>query len=645
MIGNNNKRAMAVIMALTVVIAVGLMWLWWHVTVDDEARLLSGCGLLALLLIICIVTLAWWRSRRRLDARASAAALSVAQRRHDISERRFRALLESLPKVAVQGYDRERRVIYWNEASTQLYGYRPEEVMGRPFEELIIPAAMRDEVVAAHRAWIERGVVIPAGELELVRKSGESVDVFSHHVMLGEHTEEPLLFCVDVDLSDQKQARRELNFITRFDPLTLLPNRATFETELEGFVHECRCRQKQLAVLFIDLDRFAEINEARGYEQGSRVLVQVAERLRRCQRGASLLSRFGDDEFVMAFAHLDSERDVLALIDQVSASFTEPFMLEDGALHVTVRLGVSLFPANGDSARELIHNADVAKNQTRLANPSHYHFFDQQVHNALVRQHTLLEQLRHAIDHDELEVYYQPQVAAVSGRIENLEALIRWFPRGGGAVPPSELIALAERSGLIHRLGEWIVERVCRQQAQWKAEGLSGYRIDINFSGQQVGAPGVFDRLEACMQRHQLTPRDIGIELTENVLIAADNVVLEGLRRLYHRGMKIAIDDFGTGYSSLSYLRLFPVTAIKVDRCFIKDAPTEPSDRAILAGIVFIGHRLGLEVVAEGVETLAQLELVRELNCDLVQGYYYFRAMSAVDVQRLLRDQPLVGER
>ncbi|QEL12736.1 EAL domain-containing protein [Kushneria phosphatilytica] len=600
--------------------------------------------LLLLLLTIGYIARGWRRLDVEFRTRVGPEKLALAQRRHGESEQRFRALLESLPKVAVQGYDRERRVIYWNEASTQLYGYDAEEVQGSLLEDLIIPGEMREDVIRAHRNWITKGDAIPPGELELVSKSGAPVAVFSHHVMLGEHTHDPLMFCVDVDLSDQKQVRRELDFVTHFDPLTRLPNRRTFESELEGFMRECQRRRMHLAVLFIDLDRFGDVNVARGFEQGNQLLMQVADRLRECQQDSALLSRFDADEFVMAFAYLSAERDVLTLIDRIMAQFSAPFALEGGELHVTARLGVSLYPDNGREAAELIHHAELAKNRAKGSDHSRYWFFNRQIHDTLLRQHELLERLQRAIERQELCVHYQPQVSSMSGRIENLEALVRWFPEDGGEpVPPSEFIPLAERFNLIHRLGDWIVREVCRQQACWKAAGLNGYRIDINFSGRQIAVPGVFDQLQRCMQEYHLNHRDIGIELTENVLVQADDSVLESLHRLYHRGMKIAIDDFGTGYSTLSYLKLFPVTSLKIDRSFVTDAPASPRDRAILAGIVFIAHRLGLEVVAEGVETLAQLELMRDLNCDLVQGHYHFRPMPAAEVQRLMRDQPLLS--
>ncbi|MCE9665048.1 EAL domain-containing protein [Halomonas sp. M5N1S17] len=552
------------------------------------------------------------------------------------SEQRFRALLESLPKVAVQGYDRDRRVIYWNEASTRLYGYSPAEAQGQLLEDLIIPDAMREGVIGAHQLWIHEGIEIPAAELELRHQSGEVVPVFSHHVMLNEHTDEPLMFCVDVDLSDQKRAHRDLEFATRFDRLTHLPNRETFEADLDEALDGCRRRGLGLALFYLDIDRFVDINDTLGYEQGDSLLIELARRLSGQLRATDLMSRVSSDEFVLAFPAVHREDDVMRVLHKVQEVFRQPFSLAGLQRRVTASLGVCLFPDNGSGARELIRNADVAKNQAKLEGRGGLQYFHQHLHDDLMRQHRLAESLERALDNDELFLHYQPQVSAASGRIENLEALLRWEPLPGQPVSPQEFIPVAERSGLIHRLGDWVMEEACRQRAQWRDAGLKLERIDINFSGRQMGRHDVFERLEAHLRRYRLGPREIGIELTENVLIEADTRILEGLSSLHHRGFRIAIDDFGTGYSSLSYLKQFPVTSLKIDRSFIRDAPGQPKDRAIMEAAVFIGHRLGLEVVAEGVETDEQLALVRDIHCDLVQGFYFYRPMSADAIERLL---------
>lgn len=562
--------------------------------------------------------------------------IELLRRQYLESEQRFRALLESLPRVAVQGYDRERRVIYWNEASTRLYGYGAAEAQGQSLEELIIPESMRESVIQAHRAWVREGVNIPAEELELQHKSGEPVSVFSHHVMLGEHTENPLMFCVDADLSAQKRAYRELDFATRFDALTRLPNRQTFEVQLDEVIVDCRRQSAGMMLVYLDIDDFVAINDALSYEQGDRLLVELARRLHRVTGASDIMSRLSGDEFVIACPMFQRKEMLLQLVHKVQEVLHSPFLLDGSRHQVTACLGISLYPDNGETARELIRNADVAKNRAKLDGRGSVWFFDQQLHDQLLYQHRLVDRLAKALDSGELSLHYQPQVSAASGRIENLEALLRWQPAEGPPISPAEFIPLAERSDLIHRLGDWVMETACQQRVLWRDAGLAVGRIDINFSGRQMSRPDVFQRFEDCLARHGLGPQDIGLELTENVLIEADDRILEGLRRLHDLGFRIAIDDFGTGYSSLSYLKHFPVTALKIDRAFVRDAPDQPKDRAIMEAAIFIGHRLGLEVVAEGVENREQLALVREMRCDLVQGFYFFRPMPALEMERVL---------
>ena len=560
----------------------------------------------------------------------------LVRRQYLESEHRFRALLESLPKVAVQGYDSHRRVIYWNDASTRLYGYSQEEARGCLLEDLIIPDAMREGVIQAHRDWMEQGKEIPAEEIELRHSSGELVPVFSHHVMLNEHTADPLMFCVDVDLSDQKRAHRELDFANRYDRLTHLLNRHSFEEQLDLALEECRRQASSLVLAYLDVDHFVEINDALGYRQGDLLLVELANRLNRDRRVTDIIARVSGDEFVIAFPGIHDLDDIPRLVRKLEDVMRAPFILEERRCKLSACLGIAIHPGNGDTAGELIRNADVAKNRAKLAGQGQVVYFNQELHDELLHQHRLSDRLERAVEAGELVLHYQPQVSAVSGQVEHLEALLRWFPEEGPPISPAEFIPLAERSDLIHRIGDWVLEDACRQRAAWRTAGLELGRIDINFSGRQVKRSGVFDRFEACVKRHGLGPREIGIELTENVLIEADDEILAGLRRLHHLGFRIAIDDFGTGYSSLSYLKHFPVTALKIDRTFVRDAPNQPEDRAIMEATVFIGHRLGLEVIAEGVENREQLELVREMRCDLVQGFYFFRPMAATDVERLL---------
>ncbi len=408
---------------------------------------------------------------------------------------------------------------------------------------------------------------------------------------------------------------------------------------MDSAIADCRRQGAGLVLIYLDIDHFVDVNDALGYEQGDRLLIELTRRLHREIRTSDMMSRLSSDEFVIAFPNLQRDDVLSQLVHKVQRVLHAPFVIDESRRQVTACLGISLYPDNGDTASELIRNADVAKNRAKLSGRGSVRVFDQQLHDELIHQHRLIDRLERALDSEELALHYQPQVSVTSRRIENLEALLRWQPIDGPPISPVEFIPLAERSDLIHRLGDWVLESACRQRALWRDAGLALGRIDINFSGRQMSRTDVFQRFEACLARHGLGPEHIGLELTENVLIEADDWILDGLRRLRHLGFHIAIDDFGTGYSSLSYLKLFPVTALKIDRAFVRDAPERSEDRAIMEAAIFIGHRLGLEVVAEGVESREQLALIRELNCDLVQGFYFFPPTPASDLERILNNR------
>lgn len=440
------------------------------------------------------------------------------------------------------------------------------------------------------------------------------------------------------DAAEMGRMRRELDFVTHFDRLTHLPNRQTFEGLLEGAMKESRRQGEALLLVCLDVDRFAEINDTLGYEQGDRLLVELASRLRRTLRAGDALSRISADEFLLAYGGLRRRGDIVARVRRLEEALREPFELGGRRHKITACLGSSVCPGNGDTAREMIRNADVAKNRAKRNGRGSVLFFKQRLHDELLHRHSLVDRLERALEEDELTLYYQPQVATSDGRIESLEALLRWEPRRGDPASPDEFIPLAEGSDLILRLGDWVMTEACRQRARWRDAGLALERIDINLSGRQMMRQDLLQRIESCLHRYALDPRHIGIELTENVLIDADEGVVDGLQRLQRQGLRITIDDFGIGYSSLSYLKNFPASALKIDRTFLHDASSHPKDRAIMEAAVLLGHRLGLEVVAEGVESAEQLELAREMGCDLAQGFYCFRPMAAAEIETILEE-------
>lgn len=427
------------------------------------------------------------------------------------SEQRFRGLLESLPKVAVQGYDKQRRVIYWNEASEALYGYGVDEAIGRPLEELLIPASMREAVIAAHHAWIEEGVAIPAGELELKHRSGAPVTVFSYHVMLGERSDNPLMFCVDVDLRELAQARREYDLVTGFDTLSQLPDRSAFGAELTACLVDCRRRGERLAVIGIDIDPGDDSGATLHGDATQRIhadalMATLASRLRHAHQ-AYPLTRSGEAGFLMILPGLHSDEEILPLLESIFDDLRRPVVLGDREWRIAASLGIGLFPDNGLDADELIRNAEAARQRARLAGPNSYWFFDRRLHDELTRQQRIMQRLWQDLRDGEFVLRYRPRMAATDERIEGLEALLHYAPREGRAESPIDILPANERSELLHRLGDWVMREACRKQPTWRDSPPGDYRVDIRVPDGQLSPDATLEPLEAYMAESRLSPR------------------------------------------------------------------------------------------------------------------------------------------
>nr|WP_297458300.1 diguanylate cyclase [uncultured Halomonas sp.] len=417
----------------------------------------------------------------------------------DESERRFRSLLESLPKVAVQGYDSQRRVIYWNEASEMLYGYSADEAIGCYLEDLLIPDSLRESVISAHHDWIEKGLGIPAGELELKHKSGAPVTVFSYHLMLGERTDDPLMFCVDIDLHELTQARREFEIVTGFDTLSHLPDRPAFEAELANRIADSRRQGGRLAVIAIGIEPLGEApmrDAAVACTQQDALMAMIANRLR-CNHPDNPMARFTHAGFVMVLPELQADGDVLPRLEAIFENLHQPFTLGEREHRIATSIGIGLCPENGTSAGELIHTADMAMQRARLAGPNSYWFFDRQLHDELTRQYRLMQRLWHDLHDGEYVLRYQPRMAASDERIEGLEARLHFSARKGA--PSTDAIPVAERSDLVHRLGDWVMREACRQQSQCQVTAPQDCRIDIAYTDGRITPNTVLEPLEAYM--------------------------------------------------------------------------------------------------------------------------------------------------
>jgi len=441
------------------------------------------------------------------------------------------------------------------------------------------------------------------------------------------------------DITNFKLASDKLEHLATYDQLTHLPNRYLLETELNHRINAAKRFDEKFAIMFIDLDNFKFINDTMGHAYGDILLQSVAKQLTAHLRDYDMVARFGGDEFVLLMPQIKDNTEVVAVVDKIIKEFSSVFYLDKEEAFITTSIGISIFPDDGKTVGELLQHADAAMYRAKDAGRGRYCFFTQAMNDELRRHQLITSELRSSLAKQEFSLNYQPLVDPQTGNIKSCEALIRWRPVDGELISPTEFIPVAEKSELINRIGEWVINEACRQRAEWKEMGLLDFRIDINLSGRQFLQNNFMDILERYLAKYHLSASEIGIELTENVLIQAGKNNSSNLNNLNESGMQISIDDFGTGYSSLSCLRRLPVHNLKIDQEFIRDAPRNESDRCIMEAIVAVGHRLGLKVIAEGIETEEQHKLAREIGCDLGQGFFLHKPMESNKLYTLLARQ------
>ena len=558
----------------------------------------------------------------------------------NLVEDRFKELIESLPNVAVQGYNANREVIFWNDASQKVYGYSKEEAYGQKLEDLIIPEHAKQHVIDSIHSWIYEGVEPPYGELILKKKDGSDVVVLSSHVMLYLNTSTPQLFCIDVDVTQQYNTKNKLKDLAMHDSLTGLINRQHMEREIQALIDRSKNDNNQFGLMFIDLDHFKDVNDTMGHDAGDDLLRIVTQRIKAILRTDQQFARFGGDEFVVMLPDIYEQAAFDSIADRIANVFVLPFVVKNQELYITASIGICIYPNDGETVQDLFKNADTAMYSAKQSGRNCYHYFSNNMNEILQTHQKMINGLYRALEKNEFYMVYQPQVDLKTGNVRSCEALIRWSPTGlDTGFTPAQFIPIAERSGLILKIGDWVIHNVCRQLVQWREQKLDIQRVDINLSGKQLSQPVFLEHFLSILDQYGLKPTDVGIELTEHVLIFAKESIIERLKDAQFAGTHVSIDDFGTGYSSLSYLKQFPIQTLKVDQSFIRDAPRDTKDAAILRAIVQVGQSLDLDVVVEGIETEVQKIFCQALGCDLGQGYYFYKPLLANDLSDLLRQQ------
>ena len=566
------------------------------------------------------------------------------------SEELHRFIVNSSPDL-VYMLDRNGCFSFLNDRVASLLGYTKQELLGKHYSELIDD----DDMQAASNLFNERRTGDRAARNVEVRLKSKILDrrrgmlrtqsVWAEVTAMGiysdskERNRESFAgtYGTARDISERKQAQEVINFQAYHDLLTHLPNRALLKDRLNLAITHARRNKRKLAAMFLDLDRFKLVNDTLGHTMGDRLLKAVANRLLSCLRKGDTLSRFGGDEFTLLLPEVRTRDDVVVIAEKILDRLNEAFVIDGHELFVGASIGIAMYPEAGDNGEALIQNADIAMYHVKGRGKNGYQFFSDEMNHQFSSRLNLERELRNGLIQGEFEVFYQPQVCLENGAITGVEALVRWPPGRPGMIDPGEFLPLAEETGLVLQIDEFVQQQAFHDVAAWHRAGLGDISLSVNLTAQQMEQDSFVDRFLGSLSASGLEPERVKLEITENTLMQDMEVIIPKLKAIRQVGVCIAIDDFGTGYSSLSYLHQFPINTLKIDRTFVGDIRSDRGDASIIDAIVAMARGLHLELVAEGVENRTQLDYLREQGCEEVQGYIFSPAVPALDMAKLLK--------
>lgn len=576
--------------------------------------------------VVAIHTMAEYDAERRMVL----GALQDVTRRKEAETRLMRttSTLEAIYRASplpLFALDRESKVTLWNPAAEEMFGWREEEVVG---QTLPIVVDGKQAIAEEFKQRLLAGESILGVEHEPVRRDGVPISalLFASPVREGENRISGTISIL-MDVTEQKRLQKRLNFLAFHDPLTGLSNRGHLKERFNQEMGRAFRNKARIGLCLIDLDRFKLVNDTFGHPAGDELLCQIAIRLLGFVRVTDLVCRPGGDEFLIMLTDIKDMEALTAAVCKIQDLFVDPFVLDGKSFKITASIGVSVYPDDGGNIHQLFKNADNAMYHAKEMGSSNFQFYRKEMDNR-VRYRMFLENgLRHALDNRELSLYYQPQIDLADGRVVGAEALLRWHHPDQGLILPDLFIPVAEDSGMIIAIGQWVIGEVCRQLRSWREAGIADLVISINLSTAQLFDESFFIGAEREMARNGLGDGVLAFELTESVFMKEQDLLREKILKLKKLGVEFHLDDFGTGYSSLSYLKMFQVDKVKIDKSFIRDIVHDPNDLSLVVTMIHMAHNLGIKTLAEGVETSEQLALLDRHRCDQYQGFFCSQAL------------------
>ncbi len=584
-----------------------------------------ACSLL-LSVALCIT---FWRRTRLYQHENWARYLA------EIELQKFSLVVEQNPS-AVAILDMRGNIEYANPKFCSALNYADDELFGRNLGQLL-HASVAGETYAEILAAATIGTIWQ-GELRYQRHDdGSFYAAATFHRIEGRHGETSQIVALLEDISDRIAYREHIFRQTNFDKLTGLPNRELALDRLAQAINSAERHQRMLTVLFVGLDRFKNINDTLGHRVGDVLLVETAQRLQQCVRDEDTVARIGGDEFLILLINQRSTSDATLVTNKIIDTIAQPFYAEARELNVTASIGLTVYPDDGATAEDLLRNADSAMHIAKSQGQNSYHFFTPEMNSRALERLNLETHLRHAVERDELVLHYQPLINLESGEVVGMEALLRWHNVELNDPPPGRFIPIAEETGLIIPIGQWVLREACRQAVAWQNEGHAPLRVAVNISTKQFVGGNVVHAVEDALKESGLDPALLELEITEGLLLNDAPLTRRSLERLKKLGARLSLDDFGTGFSSLGYLQRYDFDVLKIDRSFIKDIENNNEAASLVRTIIAMAHNLGMEVIGEGVETEVQADFIRDRECHFGQGYFYAKPLPATEFSHWLK--------
>jgi diguanylate cyclase (GGDEF)-like protein len=566
---------------------------------------------------------------------ATGMAVQLARKQHqdELIRRAYRVATEGANEAfylvdaltGAQGVIVDFLLVDCNERATEFYDLDRAQLIGTKLSGLHPPGYFQ-ELMLAFRHAMESGF----HEDETRTPSGSRLKVeWVRRRMVRSGN---ALAVTELDTTERTQAKERVEFLAHHDSLTGLPNRVLLRDRFEQAMSIALREETSVALLFLDLDHFKQVNDSFGHQVGDQLLLEVVKRLQSCIRDVDTICRMGGDEFVIVISDIKDVSDLSRIAQNMLTDVSEPIQIDSHEFHTSASIGISVFPDDGDNFDTLLKNADTAMYQAKDSGRNVCRFFTAKMNADSLAQMQLHNQLRVALQRQEFQLHYQPQIHLVNGSITGIETLIRWYHPAHGMISPADFIPLAESTGLIVPIGDWVLQEACKQARIWLDHGGPGYRVAVNLSALQFKRGNILESVQQALAHSSLPPDMLELELTESILLQDKDAAMKTLQSLKALGVHLSIDDFGTGYSSLSYLKRLHVDALKIDQSFVRDIVTDVDDLAITQAIILLGKTLQLKVVAEGVETAGQAQTLRDSGCHHAQGYYFCRPLSGPDL-------------